>query len=553
MDCSVIGIGGTGARCVESLVNLCAAGLGPKELFVLLIDPDLSNGNVQRTQRLIEDYQEAYSILYGSGRGDSVSDSDGFRPTFGTKLRFGLRNEPSELVWSPTLGLDAPRDLGELFDYFRKPKGQNLCNAFYSKYELDELKWGVGFRGHASVASPAMAEVRECLDVQPWASLLSAIKSTLSIKEHRTFIFASAFGATGAGGFPVIAQVLRNVAADADPKWVGRERFMIGGALLLPYLSFELPPNTAPEDCARPEYFLMNTQAALMHYQRAWKDGSPYDAAYLVGSPDLSKIDIPELGGKAEVGGIGQRNPAHLIEVLSAMAALDFYSRPLNAVEVGDRRRECRPYALRSESATEMAWGDLPDVPYASKARVSSNVQRQLSTYATMIGAYSDFFYPLIGTVQFEKSRHLSPWYRKYFANGALSDAVATSGLKVLHDFAVNQAFPWLWQWHSTCTNRKLRLFNGSYLEAHGGQKDKWTLDQRRRMLANVLDVPESQLQRSRALDDGFTAIWDNMCRQREPTTMAPVAKLWHLLFQSAAEYSDIRYGLGTTQKKIGV
>ena len=48
----VLGIGGTGARCVEAFLQLCAAGLGPESVSVGLIDQDEANGNVSRTLAL---------------------------------------------------------------------------------------------------------------------------------------------------------------------------------------------------------------------------------------------------------------------------------------------------------------------------------------------------------------------------------------------------------------------------------------------------------------------------------------------------------------------
>ena len=53
----VFAIGGTGARCLESLLFLCAAGLGPAELHPILVDPDSGNGNLNRTKELIIKYK----------------------------------------------------------------------------------------------------------------------------------------------------------------------------------------------------------------------------------------------------------------------------------------------------------------------------------------------------------------------------------------------------------------------------------------------------------------------------------------------------------------
>lgn len=52
----LVGIGGTGARVIEAMVFMCAAGYGPDELSIFLVDPDKGNGNFRRTKELIETY-----------------------------------------------------------------------------------------------------------------------------------------------------------------------------------------------------------------------------------------------------------------------------------------------------------------------------------------------------------------------------------------------------------------------------------------------------------------------------------------------------------------
>ena len=55
----VIGIGGTGMRCLESFTHMCAMGLfDQKEFNVLTLDTDYLNGNKQRTESLIELYNQ---------------------------------------------------------------------------------------------------------------------------------------------------------------------------------------------------------------------------------------------------------------------------------------------------------------------------------------------------------------------------------------------------------------------------------------------------------------------------------------------------------------
>ena len=55
--CFIIGIGGTGMRCLETFTHMCAMGLyDGMEFNVLTLDTDFTNGNKNRTEQLIKDY-----------------------------------------------------------------------------------------------------------------------------------------------------------------------------------------------------------------------------------------------------------------------------------------------------------------------------------------------------------------------------------------------------------------------------------------------------------------------------------------------------------------
>ena len=49
----IIGIGGTGAKCLEHLLHCCSSGLGPEQLWAGMVDQDEANGNVSRTKILL--------------------------------------------------------------------------------------------------------------------------------------------------------------------------------------------------------------------------------------------------------------------------------------------------------------------------------------------------------------------------------------------------------------------------------------------------------------------------------------------------------------------
>src|SRR5688500_2676212 len=84
----LIGIGGTGSKVVESVVHLCAAGLGPDKLHVFMIDPDQGNGNLTRTKSLIKKYT-GLRALFRQAEGN---------PCFRTEIVIPPGDEP--FIWS---------------------------------------------------------------------------------------------------------------------------------------------------------------------------------------------------------------------------------------------------------------------------------------------------------------------------------------------------------------------------------------------------------------------------------------------------------------------
>ena len=68
MRAYVVGIGGSGARCIEALIHLCAIGLGPEELCVLFVDPDKANGSLDRVLELSRQYRSIQELFAGTNR-----------------------------------------------------------------------------------------------------------------------------------------------------------------------------------------------------------------------------------------------------------------------------------------------------------------------------------------------------------------------------------------------------------------------------------------------------------------------------------------------------
>lgn len=65
-----ISIGGSGAKVMESLTHLCAAGLLPnfekrERLYVMSVDPDLGNGNLNRSSASLRSFVNCQDFEVG--------------------------------------------------------------------------------------------------------------------------------------------------------------------------------------------------------------------------------------------------------------------------------------------------------------------------------------------------------------------------------------------------------------------------------------------------------------------------------------------------------
>ena len=120
----IVGIGGTGAKCIEHLVHGCAAGLGPEQLWVGMVDQDEANGNVNRTKILLSKYKNLRDSL-SSGKNDLSKDSEFLRTLITTNV---------DSVWLPLKG--ANPTLEQLIKYeMLKPEAQGLIDCLYEKSE----------------------------------------------------------------------------------------------------------------------------------------------------------------------------------------------------------------------------------------------------------------------------------------------------------------------------------------------------------------------------------------------------------------------------------
>lgn len=318
-----ISIGGSGAKVMESLTHLCTAGVMPsrEKLNILAIDPDVGNGNLERTSSALNNYEIFQKLEVGNDT-----------PLFKTKVSL-IKPFP----WNPT---EHDKNLDDLMGYQTcngTPLGSLYEVLFTRKERATTLN--EGFRGHPSIGAAVLAKkyaLRDESSIQ-WTNFINAIQQDIgSGNEVKIFLAGSVFGGTGAAGIPTVARLLRDSLSDYG------DRVIIGCALILPYFNF-IAPQEEDKLFARSENFLTNTKAALKYYSQ--KDNS-FNFMYFVGDSLVTPVK------EFSVGASTQKNDAHIVDLYAAIAAMNFFYQPAEGM------REFK-YICHNEN-NRFSWNDFP-------------------------------------------------------------------------------------------------------------------------------------------------------------------------------------------------
>ena len=341
----ILGLGGTGARLVESFVHLCAAGLGPSHASVSLIDQDQSNGNTLRARTTLARYVSAHRALraLGGEHPDPACD------LLGTRLDpHPDETDVEKCHWVPQRESDA--SLAGLIKYslIRQENAKDLARAlFHDRNEL-RMPLNEGYRGRPHVGSAALlAQIRTD---EFWRSLEDVVRN--ANEEVRVFLCGSVFGGTGAAVLPTLARRLRQVAAEVD------RPLRTAAALMLPYFTFP-PAEEREANVATGHELLLQSQSALRYYHSEMEvGGTPYsfDDLYLVGwRPAI------ELSHHAP-GAAMQANPPLAPELFGALAAARFLQEERDGEEWGGGDRPARLHVIARNAPGRLDWADLPPV-----------------------------------------------------------------------------------------------------------------------------------------------------------------------------------------------
>ncbi len=375
MSYYAIGIGGTGAKCLESLIHLVAAGLMPdnEKLYVLFVDPDKANGSLSRANDLLKCYDHC--------RKNIVADTDFLK----TPIEIA---DPD--VWSPLA--DGVNQLNEFIKYnILKAQSEEIAHLFDILYSPEEKETSLdkGFRGHPSIGAAVMASSVNLKDEEPWKTFWERIETDNGqAKEVKVMLFGSIFGGTGASGFPTIARLLH----DEFKAFKNPEKFQIGGVLMLPYFSFSSIENAGMQ--ANANDFLLNTQSALNYYSQQ-DNLKIFNSVYVVGSDDVVDMRVSAIGGQE------QENQPHFTELYSALAAVEFFSGKSAAKD--DNR-----YQLAAREAKGLLkWTDLP--------MDTNELQKKILQLVRFSFAYLSNYYPMLKDIADNGQVYRAPWYVDFF------------------------------------------------------------------------------------------------------------------------------------------
>jgi hypothetical protein len=323
----LIAAGGTGMRCLQSFLNMCALGMMSGETIdILLLETDIENGDKKNSENLFNWYN---TLTNGKG---------GPFEYFGAKINF--------YVFVPDYSKDNQRrfTLISRLEEGNAEVNRMLTDLFYEE-GVQEFDLMHGFRAQTHVGSYLMYhafidEIRRAVssDVVRNKSQLyhfiNKVKEQNTAGEARVFVLGSTFGGTGASSIPVMARAITDSAKVISGGVIQMENMFFGAVILTPYFSFKSPSKEhkkAEKVIADSQFFAHNSAAALMYYIKDNTILSTYKRFYMMGWPfsslnmdDYKAMVYGDNSGKTITGGKSQENPAHPVEFISAFAARHF-------------------------------------------------------------------------------------------------------------------------------------------------------------------------------------------------------------------------------------
>lgn len=303
----LFGMGGTGSRVIEALVYLLAAGVEitdsdgkPVELIPMLLDTDATNRDTLDCIAALDLYRFLNLHRFPSSRG-------GFFSTSVQPLASLAQDDSGDIAKTFRLNHKGVENATFRqfidFDQISNPQIKNLIQVLYSDDNMNDKLTG-GFLGNPNVGAVVLSGLKNTPDFSLFTTSFSP--------GDRIFIINSIFGGTGAAGLPWLQKALRSDLQATGAANAIRNAAM-GALTVLPYFNLKDDQKSRIDSNA----FIAKTKAALSYYY------SHIDLNVLFYLADSSKATYAN-----HESGEKQNNDAHVIELLGALAVLEFARIP---------------------------------------------------------------------------------------------------------------------------------------------------------------------------------------------------------------------------------
>lgn len=311
----LVGVGGTGCKCLESVVHVIASGLISVDCELLFVDQDKNNNCTGRAKRVAEDYSKFLDVL------DDSRYTDKKTKALATRLK--VHKE----ILQPLPSID--ETLQSAFSIRSQPGTEHveyddawLMRSLFTEAERT-ASMNNGFRARPAVGAAAYAvsiakegpTVKKNNSASMWAAIVDAVSRAVDnatgLETIHVVFFGSIFGGTGAAGLPSLGRRLREYAAD---KKFGNVR--VSAVLMLPYYCVSPPENETNPYGPVPSG---QVRLALEYYAELMKaklEERPFETAYLIGISEHAELPYDEQGG-----GGGQQNAPLAPELVAALGA----------------------------------------------------------------------------------------------------------------------------------------------------------------------------------------------------------------------------------------
>lgn len=326
--------GGTGMRCLQSFVNMCALGMFSGQIVdLLLLDTDAENKDKKNAENLVQKYKSLMNN-YGEAKHDKAGEF------FSTQINL--------YSFVPDYSKDTSKQFTLLSEMLKgDPKvNKRLGDLMYDE-PVQEFNLAHGYRGQTHLGSYLMYhafidEIRKANADDKYKSsselykFIDRIKDANNEGEARIFSMGSTFGGTGASSIPVMPVAITDAAKIITGGKVDLSNLNYGATILGNYFTFPSPSQSHKKKegiVCDSQFFPYNAALSQMYYIKDPSILETYKRFYFLGWGEFSKVNTEDYKNKISgvkssktiTGGKDQENPAHLLEFMCAFAAKHFY------------------------------------------------------------------------------------------------------------------------------------------------------------------------------------------------------------------------------------